>query len=224
MSNQAYAELRYAHNKCFAWMAQATFFNQYLKLHAVGVHNRFLPSSHLINYGRAVSALWHYPLPRAEAMRYLSPINHPQALKTQEQVQASFAKVWALGLPAHKGKEKNWDFLAAFSLILGCGQLDDCIVDLGCGTTSVILEWLHLYGYTKLHACDLVVQPHQTGHINYTRQNLEHTSYPDHSADVVTCLSVIEHGVNITALLRECRRLLKPGGCSLFLLIIGANP
>jgi SAM-dependent methyltransferase len=188
------------------------FFNQYLKIHAVGTHNRFYPAPRLTSYGRAIRALWQYPLPRNTANPYLTDITHPQALKTDEQVEYSLANVRALGLPAHKGKEKNWDFLAAFSLVLKHTLPTACIVDLGSGPTSVILEWLNLYGYTQLHGCDLIIADHQTGHIQYTTQNLEQTTYPDQFADAITCLSVIEHGVNPEAFLKECQRLLKPGG------------
>jgi 2-polyprenyl-3-methyl-5-hydroxy-6-metoxy-1,4-benzoquinol methylase len=195
------------------------FFNQYLKIHAVGTHNRFQPVSRLNSYQRAITAQWQYPLSSDAASAHLTSINYPQALKTQEQVESSLAHVRSLGLPAHKGKEKNWDFLAAFSMVLQHTKNDACVVDLGTGPTSIILEWLHLYGYTNLHGCDLIIQPHQTGHIKYTTQNLEQTTYPDGFADVVTCLSVIEHGVNTQAFLNECQRLLKPGG----LLIISTD-
>ncbi|MDQ7025045.1 MAG: methyltransferase domain-containing protein [Anaerolineae bacterium] len=198
---------------------QEHFFDLYLKIHAVGTHNRFQPSSRLSSYGRSIRALWRYPLSRAEADNYLTAIDHPQALKTVAQVESSLAKVRELGLPAHKGKEKNWDFLSAFSLILQNTGNDACIVDLGSGPTSVILEWLNLYNYSNLYGCDLIIAPKQSGHIQYTTQNLEQTSYPDGFADVITCLSVIEHGVNPEAFLKECHRLLKPDG----LLIISTD-
>ena len=187
-------------------------FNQYLKVHAVGTHNRFQPTSRLDSYRRVIKALMQYPLPRSEAIDLIEPLEHPQALKTSAAVESSLQMTRQLGLPAHKGKEKNWDFLSAFALILSHYQSDAVIADLGTGPSSVILEWLNLYGYIQLHGCDFITKPRQDGHIHYTSQDLVKTTYPDNFADVITCLSVIEHGVDPQAFLQECKRLLKPDG------------
>lgn len=188
------------------------FFNAYLKIQHVGSRRRIHAAGRLAGYVQAAQALMKYPLSPSAAQAYLRPLAHPQPLKTWAQVEDSLECVLNLGLPAHKGREKNWDFLAAFSAIMQRGQPQDVIVDLGSGNRSVILEWLHLYGYTRLHGCDLIAVPRREGHIEYTRQDLEQTTYPEGFADVVTCLSVIEHGVNPAKMLAESSRLLKPGG------------
>lgn len=188
------------------------FFNAYLKIQHVGSRRRVHAAGRLAGYVQAAQALVKYPLSPQSAQAYLRPLAHPQPLKTWAQVEDSLECVLNLGLPAHKGREKNWDFLAAFSAIIQSSQPQDVIVDLGSGKSSVILEWLHLYGYTRLYGCDLIVEPHRDGHIEYTQQDLEKTTYPDDFADVVTCLSVIEHGVNPAKMLAESSRLLKPGG------------
>jgi SAM-dependent methyltransferase len=187
-------------------------FNTALKIRHVGTRKRLQPMGRLAGYAAVGQALVRYPLPQHEARLLLQPMTHPHALKTWAEVESSLHNALALGLPVHKGREKNWDFLAAFSTIMQRNQPEDVVIDLGTGHSSVVLEWLHLYGYDHLYGCDLLVEDHQMGHIQYTRQNLEHTNYPDQMADVVTCLSVIEHGVNIDGFMAECARLLKPGG------------
>ena len=97
-------------------------------IHAVGVSNRFQSASRLNSYARIVTGFLRYPLSINNADQYLLRLDHPQALKTSDQVETCFDNVLALGLPAHKGKEKNWDFLVAFSLILDRKQPQDCVL------------------------------------------------------------------------------------------------
>lgn len=189
------------------------FFKQYLVLQH-GLH--IAPgdtASRPARYVRALRGLFTYPLAHADAMRHCTPLTHPQPLKTRAQVEDSVRRVLALGLKPHKALEKNWDFLHAFSLILARGRQEDAVIDMGVGdTASVILRWLAVYGYRHLYGCDQYVAPHSEGPIQYTTQNIEMTTYPDASADVITCLSVIEHGVHMGHFLAECKRVLKPGG------------
>jgi SAM-dependent methyltransferase len=145
-------------------------------------------------------------------MNQLPGNTSPRPLQTNAELNDAYQRVIALGLPPHKAREKNWDFLQAFSTIVQRSRKQDVVVDLGSGTSSVILDWLHLYGYEALYGCDLIAENMKRGHIQYSRQDLEKTSYADGFADVVTCLSVIEHGVNLPNLVKECHRLLKPGG------------
>lgn len=184
----------------------------YLKMLHVGARNRFYGGPWWARVLRVVPSLWRYPLADTAARAHLLPLDHPQPLKSWSQVEDALGRVLALGLPAHKGREKNWDFLAAFSLILARGRRDDVIVDMGSGPTSVILQWLDLYGYHQLHGNDLHLVERREGRVDYRIQNIEQTTYPDAFADVITCLSVIEHGVDGGRFLAECWRVLKPGG------------
>lgn len=172
-----------------------------------------------VRWSRALRALFKYPLAADKAQAHLSFPDHPVALRTRDEVIESNRRVDALGLVPHKALEKNWDFFNAFSAVLRRGRPDDVIIDMGSGRNSVILKWLAFYGYTHLYGCDLIAEPHIEGPVEYTVQNIEQTSYPDHSADVITCLSVIEHGVDTVRFLVECERLLRPGG----LLIISTD-
>jgi len=92
------------------------------------------------------------------------------------------------------------------------------MLDLGC-YNSAILWVLHRRGFHPLYGCDLNPlckwMPYWNS-ISYEAGDLTHTSYPDHSFSLITCLSVIEHGVPIDALVTEVKRLLKPGGIFIF--------
>ncbi len=188
------------------------FFVPYLKI-MYGL--RYVPgeSTRLTRYMRALRALFIFPLPDTQTAQYRTTPEHPQPLKRWAQVEDSYHRTTALGLKPHKAREKNWDFLHAFSLIMAQLSRDAVIVDMGTGSSdSTILRWLALYGYRNLHGCDLEITPYTEGPINYTVQNIEATSYPDAWADAITCLSVIEHGVDAPRFLAECYRVLKPGG------------
>lgn len=187
-------------------------FKSYLKVvyglrHVPGTSNAPLP-----RYGRVLHALTRFPLPDAQTAHYRTLPDHPQPLKTRAQVEESYYHTTALGLKPHKAREKNWDFLHAFSLITTRLPRNAVIVDMGTGSSeSTILRWLALYGYRNLHGCDLAIEPYREGPIDYTVQNIEATTYPDAWADAITCLSVIEHGVDAPRFLAECYRMLKPG-------------
>lgn len=191
----------------------------YLKLLHVAAVNRVHRAPWLVRVLRVIPSLWRYPLADTAARPFLLTIDHPQPLKQWAQVEDALERVLTLGLPAHKGREKNWDFLAAFSLIMNRNRREDVVVDMGSGPTSVILQWLDLYGYRHLHGNDLQLPERREGHVDYRVQNIEQTTYPDAFADVITCLSVIEHGVNMQRFLAECWRVLKYNG----LLIISTD-
>ena len=144
-------------------------FNTHLKIQHVGSLRRLRPTARAQSAASQVlSALWRYPLKPMAQQALLRPLDHPQALKNRAQVDDAIDCVLRLGLSAHKGAEKNWDFLAAFSAIVQRRRPSDVVLDFGSGQRSVILEWLHLYGYRHLHASDLSIKPRREGRIDYT--------------------------------------------------------
>ena len=92
------------------------------------------------------------------------------------------------------------------------------VLDLGC-YNSAILWTLHRRGFGPLFGCDLNPMckwmPYWN-QISYEAADLTHTSYADHSFALITCISVIEHGVPTDALVSEVTRLLRPGGIFVF--------
>lgn len=135
------------------------------------------------------------------------------ALKSDGEVTDTLHKLYRLRLYPHPGREKNWDAFRAFSFILAHGSRRSAVLDMGSSTYGRILPWLHLYGFSDLHGCDLSFPSgFKQGGIRFMPQNLEGTSYSAGRFDFITCLSVIEHGVDLHRYFDEARRLLKSGG------------
>ena len=110
---------------------------------------------------------------------------------------------------------KSWDVLATLNFLEAHVQKDEPILDIGCYASEVIVA-LHKLGYTDLTGADLnpdlIKMPHQNV-IRYEQTNFMHTKFEDASFQAITSISVIEHGFDSTALLKEMSRLLKTGGC-----------
>lgn len=135
------------------------------------------------------------------------------ALKSRAVWEQAASEVEALGLPKHVDDPKNWDSLIALQQILRRQDRSERILDAGAEVYSVILPWLYLYGYHNLIGINLTFQtPDRRGRIQYEFGDITDTRFESASFGAITCLSVIEHGVNQEAYFREASRLLKPGG------------
>tara|TARA_B110000971_G_scaffold221803_1_gene270667 strand:+ start:1891 stop:2595 length:705 start_codon:yes stop_codon:yes gene_type:complete len=111
-------------------------------------------------------------------------------------------------------KIKSWDVLETLNFIAQNLQKSDAILDIGCYASEIIVA-LHKLGYSNLTGADLNpdlnLMPGQ-GEIHYETTNFMHTPFADGSFKVITSISVIEHGFDAPALLKEMSRLLKSGG------------
>lgn len=138
---------------------------------------------------------------------------HNAVLQDQEEVDRTIEQVKKLGLPVMQDIPKNWDSLAALDLILKATDENSRIFDAGGETYSMILPWLFLYGYKNLSAGNLVFErPFHKGSIAYHYSDITKTKLDSESYDAITCLSVIEHGVDLRSYFQEMSRILKPGG------------
>lgn len=138
---------------------------------------------------------------------------HNAVLKSEDEIAAAVLQAKALGLPLHRDRAKNWDSLAALDCLLGCVPRTGAILDAGAALYSMILPWLFLYGYRNLTGIDVIYGGViRRGSIRYEPGNLISTRFPNETFDAVTCLSVIEHGVEPERYFREMARILKPGG------------
>jgi SAM-dependent methyltransferase len=134
-------------------------------------------------------------------------------LKTFHERDQAIQQVKDLGLHIFSDLPKNWDSLAALNKILKHTNSEANILDAGAEIYSVILPWLYLYGYRKLQGINLVFNHEvKRGPITYNYGDITQTNFPDQNFDAITCLSVIEHGVDLEAYFKEMSRLLKPGG------------
>jgi len=138
---------------------------------------------------------------------------HNAVLQTERERDYAIDQIRSLGLPVMEDRPKNWDSLAALDCILRNTTRRDRILDAGAELYSVILPWLFLYGYRRLQGINLVFnKPARRGPILYEYGDITRTKYPSASFNAITCLSVVEHGVDLDAWLTEMSRILKPGG------------
>ena len=109
---------------------------------------------------------------------------------------------------------KSWDVLATLNFLVNRLDKTDSVLDIGCYASEILLS-LHQTGFTNLTGADLnpaLKKMPFSGKINYEITNFMKTSFPDASFKAITSISVIEHGFDGDALLKEVSRLLQPGG------------
>ncbi len=134
-------------------------------------------------------------------------------LLSQAGWEAAVEAVAALGLALHSDLPKNWDSLVALISVFERTTPQAHILDAGAELYSMILPWLYVYGYEHLTGINLVFdRPIKRGKIQYEYGDITRTRFADQTFDAITCLSVIEHGVDLRAYFREAARILKPGG------------
>jgi SAM-dependent methyltransferase len=138
---------------------------------------------------------------------------HNAVLKTSQEVEAARQQVHDIGLFQCVDEPKNWDSLAALDCLLDNTNQRARILDAGAEKYSVILPWLALNGYKNLWGNNLVFEKaEKQGPITFEYGDITQTKYEDEFFDAITCMSVVEHGVDIKTYLREMQRILKPGG------------
>ena len=109
---------------------------------------------------------------------------------------------------------KSWDVLATVDFLVEHVKKDQPVLDIGCYASEVLIA-LHALGYSHLAGVDL--NPHLSrmpyqDSIRYEVADFRHTPFEDASFQAITSISVIEHGFDGPALLKEMSRLLKVGG------------
>jgi SAM-dependent methyltransferase len=138
---------------------------------------------------------------------------HNAVLKSRREASNAVEQVRKLGLPLVQDAPKNWDSLAALDLILRNTDPAARIFDAGGERYSMILPWLFLYGYRNLTVGNIVFgKPFKKGPIAYHHTDITRTGFDVGAFDAITCLSVIEHGVDVRSYFSEMSRILKPGG------------
>ncbi len=151
-------------------------------------------------------------------------------LQSRAEVVEAAHRGTALRLAQPPVFEKWWDNLLALQALHGLEQ--EPIVDLGC-RTGIVLTWLNQQGFRTLAGCDLrrPVPPvigtlrrrrvrdalAMAGMFLRNRRRMrqapvEATGFPDGKFAAATCMSVIEHGVDLPRFFAEAHRILRPGG------------
>ena len=140
-------------------------------------------------------------------------VDPTDVLGTRADWERACRQLRELRLPLHRDKPKNWDALAALSLVLENVEPTGAVLDAGCARYSTLLPSLRLYGFTDLFGNNLEwSRESRHGPVRLVPGDMTATSFPDARFDAITCLSVIEHGVPVKGFLVEAARLLKPGG------------
>ena len=134
------------------------------------------------------------------------------------ECQVASELVRFLDLPSHHDEQKNWDTLKCLHYILTYADESSPVLDAGASSGSVILSWLNHLGYTQMFACDIRepgkgnLKRYDEKNINFSLQDLTKTNFPDNFFQIITSISVIEHGVPLEEFCREQSRILRPGG------------
>jgi len=109
---------------------------------------------------------------------------------------------------------KSWDVLKTVDFIEKNVSRTASILDLGAFASELPCI-LHRLNYSNVVGVDLNPNIRNMPYANSVRYEVAdfmHTPFANESFDIITAISVIEHGYNAQGLLRELSRLLRPGG------------
>lgn len=152
----------------------------------------------------------------SDLLDFMASIPNCTTLKSKYEIQAATKLVELLNLPLHNDEQKNWDTLKSLYYLTKLTESSASVLDAGGGIHSPVLNTLALFGYENLYACDVVDvnfnQEKLSDRIKFTIQNIEKTNYPNCFFHAVTCLSVIEHGVDHKKFFNEMSRILVKDG------------
>lgn len=108
----------------------------------------------------------------------------------------------------------HWNLEGKDVLDVGCGLGGKVLPYLEAGARSV--TGLDLRSHSLQSAKTLVTTAHKTDDsVRFLLADAAAVPCPDNSFDVIISINVLEHVDNLYAVLRECNRLLRPGGVML---------
>lgn len=127
-------------------------------------------------------------------------------------------------LNMHYDRLKNWDLRHLYEVVKPLPRTIS-VVDLGCAGLAA-LNFLFSLGFKDVHGVDLTVTFKERLNqasimlrtcsfkppFHFSRGDLTNTNFQDQSFDLATCISVIEHGVDLQKFLTEMNRIVKREG------------
>jgi SAM-dependent methyltransferase len=144
-------------------------------------------------------------------------------LQNWEEVGDAVRRLRSAELPGHVVPEKHWD-LALLADMTDDLSRDTAVADFGCAGLYA-LELFARQGFRSIVGLDLSVpwqhrlrafrrRARRKGY-KLHRRDITASGLPTASLGALSCLSVLEHGVDVAALAAESARVLAPGGRAL---------
>lgn len=126
----------------------------------------------------------------------------------QSKAELDEARQWLIdhGHQTHHDPRKDWDLRHVVEHV-ATGD----ILDMGCFGSAVLLSARHWNKHGRKVGIDLQPCP-RIGGIEYHVGDLTDPPFEPASFDTVTCLSVIEHHVDVNKFAAAASRMLRPGG------------
>ena len=136
-----------------------------------------------------------------------------QALENSDAVMKCKTITETARLPLHRDEPKNWDnTIAIWQTCLTTDPIDP-VLDIAATAESAYLPSLNLLGYKKLISINLTQQETEVkDSVTYMHGDCTATNFDNDYFGFISCLSVIEHGVDVKKFLDESKRILKQNG------------
>ena len=135
------------------------------------------------------------------------------ALRDASDIERAARELAAAGLPPHPDRPKCWDGFLATLHATTTTPRDMPVLDAGAERYSTFLPGLRRLGFSDLTGINTAFTAEEVvDRIRYRPGDVTGSDLADASFGFIACLSVVEHGVDMPAFLREQARLLRPGG------------
>lgn len=166
-------------------------------------------------HGTALAAAYAPPpawVPGPATLRWAKEQTN-SALRSASEIERAVQEMAAAGLPPHPDRPKCWDGFLAVAHAAVTTPRDVPVLDAGAERYSAFLPSLRRLGFTDLTGINTAFAAEEVvDGIRYRRGDVTGSDLPDARFGFVACLSVVEHGVDLPAFLREQSRLLRPSG------------
>jgi hypothetical protein len=136
-----------------------------------------------------------------------------RALMDKDSVSTSIDILKKALLPLHTDAPKNWDnLIGLWHTVLNIDP-HDAVMDVAATPESAFLPSLSAMGYKNLISINLTQNKTEIiNGVTYMHGDCTQTQFSDGYFGFISCLSVIEHGVDLDKFFAESSRILKSGG------------
>jgi SAM-dependent methyltransferase len=136
-----------------------------------------------------------------------------RALMDKSSVSTSIDILKKALLPLHTDAPKNWDnLIGLWHTVLNIDP-HDAVMDVAATPESAFLPSLSAMGYKNLISINLTQNKTEIiNGVTYMHGDCTQTQFSDGYFGFISCLSVIEHGVDLDKFFAESSRILKSGG------------